>query len=251
MASPEPDRAPRPFPSTQWSLVLRSRGTGEEARRALADLCQTYWFPLYAWCRRSGLSPVDAEDAVQGFFVEVLQKHLFTQAEAARGSLRGFLLTALRRHVKDQRQKSQCERRGGGRLVSFDALEAESWYAESHIDGENADHLYDRQWALTVLDKALNVVESPFVTSGKSHHFSVMRRYLTESDTQNSLASDAALLGMSQGTLKVAIHRLRTKFRHALRLEVAQTQDTSDSETDLESEIAYLLKALARNSSPA
>jgi DNA-directed RNA polymerase specialized sigma24 family protein len=151
-----PETTPAAFKPTRWSLVIQSQGQDEKAKRALEELCAAYWFPLYAWSRRCGASPSDAEDYVQGFFVQVLQKQLFAAANPELGKLRTFMLTAFRRHVNDEQRKESRQKRGGGQIVSFDAAEAEAWYEVEQIEGESADHLFDRQWALTVLDLGNN-----------------------------------------------------------------------------------------------
>jgi RNA polymerase sigma-70 factor (ECF subfamily) len=240
MATPDP--SPQQFHPTRWSLVLQARGEGEAARRALADLCQTYWFPLYAWCRRSGLASADAEDMVQGFFLRVLEKRLFDSADAARGKLRTFLLTALQRHVKDERNKAQAQRRGGGKVVSFDAVEAEQWYKADRVEGENPDHYFDRQWAITVLDHAMERLERQSAGRGKSGAFAAMRPFLTNEGSVAEYEDAGRPLGMNGGAFKVAVHRLRLKFRDALRSEVAETQP---EESSVDEEIAYLMRVLA------
>lgn len=237
MTDPNANAAFRP---TRWSLVARSRGEGEEARRALDDLCQAYWFPLYAWARRFGTSPADAEDLVQGFFVQVLEKKLFASADAARGKLRTFLLTSFRNHVGDEHRRSQTERRGGGRVVSFDAAEAEAWYEVEQVEGESADHMFDRQWALTVLDQALAAVERQAEGRGRGREFAVIRPMLT-GDGATSYAEAATALGMTENAFRVALHRARGQFREALRAEILETQPDAAS---VEEEMGYLLQVL-------
>jgi RNA polymerase sigma-70 factor (ECF subfamily) len=229
------------FQPTRWSLVLRARGEGSAARRALGELCQAYWFPLYSWCRRGGLSPQDAEDMVQGFFLSVLEKQLFDLADASRGKLRTFLLTALKRHVRDEREKHHAIKRGGGKVVSFDALEAEQWYAVSHIDGETPEHEFDRRWALTVLENTVQRLQRESAGKGRGDSFAAMRPFLTAEGDADAYQAAAAPLGMSANTFKVAVHRLRGKFRDALRAEVAETQPDG---ADVDEEIRHLMQAL-------
>lgn len=237
------DREPSPhqFRATRWTLVLQARGQGVEARRALEDLCGAYWFPLYAWCRRSGLAAADAEDMVQGFFVQVLEKDLFASADAARGKLRTFLLTALQRHVRDEQGKAKALRRGGGKVLSFDGSEAEAWYAGEQVEGESAGHLFDRQWALAVLDQAVRRLEADAAARGKTEAFEAMRPFLTEEGSAADYEEAGRPLGLNAGAFKVAVHRLRAKFREALRAEVA---DTQPPDAGIDEEIAYLMKVL-------
>lgn len=229
------------FKPTRWSLVLQSQGQGEPARRALEELCAAYWFPLYAWSRRYGAPPEDAEDYVQGFFVQVLSKQLFAAADPNLGRLRTFMLTAFRRHVHDEQRRLSRQKRGGGNLISFDAVEAEAWYEVEQIEGESADHMFDRQWALTVLDNAMEKLEQHAASRGKAAEFIIQRPFLTgEADVENYAAA-AQRLGMSSNTFKVAVHRLRSRFREALRAEVAETQPEGGS---VDEEMSYLMQVL-------
>ncbi len=229
------------FQATRWSLVMQARGQGVTARRALEDLCGAYWFPLYAWCRRFGLGAADAEDMVQGFFVEVLEKDLFAAADASRGKLRTFLLTGLQRHVRDEQGKAKAERRGGGRVVSFDGSEAEVWYAGEQAEGESAEHLFDRQWALTVLDQAVRRLETDAAARGKDAAFAAMRPFLSGEGSMADYEEAGRPLGMNAGAFKVGVHRLRARFREALREEVAGTQAP---DAGIDEEIAYMMKVL-------
>lgn len=241
MTSPEINPEGHKFRTTRWSLVLKTRGKGEKAARALEGLCQTYWFPLYAWCRRHGLSSADAEDMVQGFFVQVLEKRLFDNAEASRGKLRTFLLTALQRHVRDEMSKSQAQRRGGGKVISFDVVEAEQWYTVEQREGESAEHLFDRQWALTVLNQAVALLEMRAKAEGKEDLFEALRPFLTREGSGADYEQAGSAIGMKPATFKVAVHRLRAKFREALRAEVA---DTKPDESSIDEEIRYLMAVL-------
>ncbi len=236
-----PETAPAAFQPTRWSLVLQSQGQDERAKRALEELCAAYWFPLYAWSRRFGAAPEDAEDYVQGFFVQVLQKQLFAAANPELGKLRTFMLTAFRRHVNDEQRKESRQKRGGGQIVSFDAAEAEAWYEVEQIEGESADHMFDRQWALTVLDQAMAKLEHLAASKGKSDEFAVMRPFLTGEADVDDYERAGHGLGMSANTFKVAVHRLRSRFRAALRAEVAETQPDGGS---VEDEMSYLTQVL-------
>lgn len=232
---------PQQFQPTRWSLVLRARGEDPAARNAMGELCHAYWFPLYAWCRRCGLAPPDAEDMVQGFFLQVMEKQLFDLADASRGKLRTFLLTALKRHIRDQQEKHHALKRGGGKVVSFDALVAEEWYAGSHMEGESPEHEYDRHWALSVLENTMQHLQREFAEKGRADAFSAMRPFLTEEGDAETYHSAARPLGMSDNAFKVAVHRLRGKFRDALRTEVAATQE---DDGNVDEEIRHLMRAL-------
>ena len=238
----ESNKAQNPvFSATRWTLVMKAKGEGESARRALEDLCAIYWFPLYAWCRRRGMFAADAEDMVQGFFLQVLEKRLFESADAQRGKLRTFLLTALQRHVRDETGKALAQRRGGGKVVSFDSVEAEEWYAAEEVQGESPESMYDRQWALTVLDQSIRRLEEKWKERGKAEAFHAMRPFLTDEGDAIAYEKAASAIGMTGGAFKVAVHRLRSKFKEVLRGEVAETQLDG---ADVDGEINYLMMAL-------
>jgi len=238
-----PDNEPAAgFAPTRWSLVLRTRSPDAgAAAQALEELCAAYWYPLYAWARREGLAPADAEDAVQGFFAAVLRQRLFDRADAERGRLRTFLLTVFRRHLRDEQAKAGAERRGGGRVVSFDAAEAEEWFREEPATAETPEHYFDRQWALTLLDRALGRVEAAYARRGKEAEFTALRPFLTTSGAQADYEAAGRAVGLGGGTFKVALHRLRERFREALRQEVRETQPDDGG---VEEEMAYLLRVL-------
>jgi len=220
---------------------MQTREGGERAEKALEELCTGYWFPLYAWCRRYGLGAADAEDMVQGFFLKAVEKGLFASADAARGKLRTFLLTALQRHVKDEHGKSMAVRRGGGRVLSFDAVEAEEWYAVECVEGESPDHMYDRQWALTLLDQAIGRLEEDAAKRSKQEVFEALRPFLAGEGSGADYERAASGLGMSAGAFKVAVHRYRARFREALKEEVRCTQGEA---ADVEAELGYLMEVL-------
>lgn len=236
-----PDLPAAAFKPTRWSLVLQLQGRGDDAHQALEHLCQAYWFPLYSWSRRYGVSAEDSEDYVQSFFVQVLNKQLFAAADPALGKLRTFLLTAFRRHVGDEQRKAGRQRRGGGKIISFDANEAEAWYEVEQIEGESADHMFDRQWALTVLDQALAKLEAQAAVRGKADEFAQLRPFLTGDADASHYEAAGTALALSASSTKVAVHRLRAKFREALRAEVRDTQPEGASE---EEELSYLMQVL-------
>jgi RNA polymerase sigma factor (sigma-70 family) len=242
MSRQESESASPRFQATRWSMVLRARGDGPTARRALEDLCGIYWFPLYAWCRSRGYPSHDAEDLIQGFFLKILQNHLFGSAEPSRGKLRTFLLTALQRHIRDEADKASASKRGGGRVISIDPATAEAYYSASLVSGESPEQAYDRQWALTVLDHALGAMEKEAIAHGRHLQFTAMRSFLTEEGDMETYTTAAAAVGMSPGTFKVAVHRLRGRFRETLRTVVS---DTQPEDSNPEEEIAYLARMLA------
>ena len=238
-----PAANPNPgFAATRWSLVWQLRAGDEAAAaRALEELCLAYWQPLYSWARRSGLEPADAEDRVQGFLVAVLENRLFERADAERGRLRTFLLTAFRRYLRDEAEKATATRRGGGKVLSFDAAEGERWIEEAGPSTGSEEHRYDRAWALTVLDRAMGQVEESYRKRGKESEFARLRPFLTESGTAADYAAAGNAIGLGVGAFKVALHRLRERFAQALRDVV---RDTVSDPSEVEVELSCLLDAL-------
>jgi DNA-directed RNA polymerase specialized sigma24 family protein len=229
-----------PFQQTRWSLIQRVHAGGDAAAVALGELCEAYWFPLYGWARRSGASPEDAEDVVQGFFSDVLRKHLFEKADASKGRLRTFLLTAFRRYQRDAWVKANADQRGAARTVSFDAVAGEEWYRAEEPGAATPDAFYDRQWAVTVLDQAVQRLGKEYARRGKGPDFERLRRYLT-STGDAAYAGDADALGITVSAVKVAVHRMRERFRDALREEIASMQGEGE---DVDEELSHLLRAL-------
>ncbi len=234
-----PDAPPSPFQPTRWSLIQRVQVGGDDGARALGELCEAYWLPLFGWARRSGASPQDAEDLVQGFFCDVVRKDIFSKADLAKGRLRTLLLTAFRRFQHDQWDKTITQRRASGPTVSFDAAAGEEWY-QAEAGTATPDAFYDRQWALTVLEQAMQRLGAEYTKRGKGADFAQLRRYLTDTDDAD-YGADATALGVSAGAVRVAVHRMRERFGHALREEVAGLLKDG---SDVDGELAHLLAAL-------
>jgi DNA-directed RNA polymerase specialized sigma24 family protein len=235
-----PADVPSPFQPTRWSLIQRVQGGGAEGAKALAELCEAYWFPLYGWARRSGMAAPDAEDVVQGFFCDVLRKEIFAKADLSKGRLRTLLLTAFRRYRNDQYDKAGAERRGADLTVSFDAAAGEEWYLEAASGGATPDAFYDRQWALTLLEQAMRRLGDEYTKRGKGGDFDRLRRYLTETEDADYDA-DAVALNVTAGTVRVAVSRMRERFGQALRAEVASLLPENG---DVDGELTHLLAAL-------
>lgn len=232
------------FRTTHWSVVL-SVGDGQtpEAGRALETLCRAYWYPLYAFVRRNGRPPADAEDLTQAFLARMLEKRYLGLADPARGRFRTFLLCALKRFLADDWDKARTAKRGSGDApISLDALDPESRYALEPADSRSADTLYDRQWAQTVLQDVLARLQAEWTAEGRSHQFAALKVYLVGSKGDQPLAEAAHLLGMTEAAVKSAVHRLRSRYRDTVRAVVAETvQDPAD----VDREIRELLAALA------
>ncbi|MBL9138807.1 MAG: sigma-70 family RNA polymerase sigma factor [Verrucomicrobiales bacterium] len=239
-----PDRGPE-FRTTHWSVVL-AVGDGEspEANQALESLCRTYWYPLYAFIRRGGKTPADAEDLTQTFLARMLAKRYLGLADPARGRFRTFLLCALKRFLADEWDKSRAAKRGGGAIpLSLDELEPEARYALEPSDTRSAEAIYDHQWGQSVLDHVLARLRTEFETEGKSDLFETLKTYLVGDKGDLSIAQASARLHLSEAAVKSSIHRLRSRYREMVRIVVGETvQDPGD----IDREIRELLAALAR-----
>ncbi len=236
--------APKRFATTRWSLVLaaaREPG-GRESEAALAKLCQTYWYPVYAYIRRRGYPAADAQDRTQAFFEALLEKDYVRLADRERGRFRTFLLTAVSRFLAKQRERAAAKKRGGGhKLLSIDAAAGEDRYALEPSDRWTPERLYERRWALTLLDRVLANLSQRYAEQGKSALFESLKAFLTDGERISTNAELAAKLGLTEGALKVAVHRLRRRYRDLLKQEIADTvADTGDVADELE----VLLSAL-------
>lgn len=231
------------FAPTRWSLVAAAAVDDPHGRAALADLCEAYWYPLYAFARRSGASPEDAGDLTQGFFAKLLEKGWLAQADRERGRFRTFLLAAFRHFAANERARAAAQKRGGGRApLSLDLGDAETRYSSEPAKGLRPEALYERRYALTLLARAWARVAADYraKSSAKAERFERLRPYL-EGDDAPPYREIAGHLGLSETAVKVAVHRLRGHLRDALRREVA---DTLDAGADVDAEIRDLMAAL-------
>jgi RNA polymerase sigma factor (sigma-70 family) len=243
MATREPERTSGSgagFPATRWSLVDLATGSG--GGEALERLCRAYWYPLYAFARRSGQAPTDAEDLTQGFFQKLLEKGWLADAEREKGRLRTFLLTAYRRYMANEWRRDRAEMRGGSwKRVDWDEAEGERRYANSRVDVRPED-LFDRQWALAVMERTLAGLQEEFEQRDNREHFEELKAVLMLEKGAIDYAPLAERLGMKEGAARVAVHRLRKRFRLRFREEVALTLEEGE---DLEEELQYLARVLA------
>lgn len=234
---------PAQFPPTLWSIVLKAGGQrSAEAEQALAQLCGTYWYPIYAYLRRRGKTTHDAQDLTQGFFYHLLNKDALARVRPDKGKFRSFLLTSLQHYLIDEWQRSQASKRGGGmNIVSLDAEMAEHRYASEPADPVDADLLFEHRWAITLLEEALRRLEDE--QKGQRGRFEKLQMFLTGEPQGVSYAEIAAGLGMSEGAVKVAVLRLRQRYRALLRDEIAKT--VAD-ESQVDEEMRHLLTILRR-----
>jgi RNA polymerase sigma-70 factor (ECF subfamily) len=235
---------PRVFPNTRWSVVLAAtQRPSPESAAALEVICRAYWYPLYAYVRRCGQSPPDAQDLTQEFFCRLLEKHWLDSASPHKGKLRTFLIVALKHFMSKEWRRSSAQRRGGGQSqVPFDTAFAESRYA---VDTSSlaADESFDQQWALTLLDLTVGRLREEFAAAGRAGDFEALKSCLMAERGAIDYTAVAKRLGVNAGAARVAVHRLRKRFREVYREEISQT--LADG-TDLDGELRHLAAALAR-----
>ena len=229
------------FESTRWSLVLRSRDENTGMRRkALSELCHAYWFPLYAFLRRSGRGVEDAQDLAQEFFARLVDGTLLSGADPARGKFRTLLLAALKNIDANAWAAAQAQKRGGGvEVVGLDVAMAEDrWQAEPESGAPET--AFDRAWANTVMDRADTQLQAEYGAGGKAALFAELFPRLNGGRAADGLAAVAERLGMSEAAVKMALSRMRPRYADALRAEIAQTVG---SHGDVQEELRYLLAA--------
>ena len=230
------------FHTTHWSLIVQAVGQeSQSSQAALADLCQAYWYPVYAFIRRRGNTAEDARDLAQEFFATLLEKGYLADADPERGRFRAFLLTAVSRFVSKQHERAAAAKRGGGvRPISLDFVHGESRYQLEPSHDWTAERVFARRWALTLLDRTIAKLRQEHDEAGKLPLFDALKVFLT-GEAGPPLRQVAQSLGMTEGAVKVAIHRLRQKYRESLRGEIAQTVTAQE---DVDDELRQLLAAL-------
>ena len=240
-----PHRGERAFATTRWTMVNAAGGADDTkpAAAALAELCEIYWPPLYGYLRGRGYTPEQAQDLTQGFFVRLLETDTLRTADRDRGRFRAFLLTALKRYVINEYERSVTTRRGG-RQTRFrvDLEEAERVYSSERRDAETADRIFERKWATIALDRALQRLRAECEESANPAASKALLPYLTESADLPSYRTMANELRMTEGAVKVAVHRLRQRYGSILRAEIAETVADGN---EVEAELRELLRAVS------
>jgi RNA polymerase sigma factor (sigma-70 family) len=241
--TPSAGASPGRFPTTHWSRVVAA---GEldtpQAREALAALCNAYWYPLYAYVRRRGHSAEQAQDLTQDFFAYVLERELLAKADRDRGRFRSFLRAVFARHLADQFDRATAQKRGGGRpALSIDARDAEGRYAREPAHDLTPERIFDRSWALTLLDRVFDQLRREYDDAGRAATFEELRTVLTRGPESGSHAMIAGRLGISEGAVRVAVHRLRRRYGVLLRQEIAATVNDPG---EIDDEIRSLFAAL-------
>ena len=228
------------FPSTRWSVVFRAQSADPAAGAALAELCRVYWRPVYSFLRRQGNATHDAEDLTQGFFAMLLHQESFATVDEARGRLRSFLLVALKRFAANEYQRGRAQKRGGAAThVPIDTGDAEEHYAAELATGVAPDLLFERQWAITMLDSVLAKLREDYARDGREDVFDALKGRFSADGDPALLGGVAEQLGMSESAVKVAMHRMRQRYRKLLRSQIALTVE---SPREVDEEILHLFK---------
>jgi RNA polymerase sigma-70 factor (ECF subfamily) len=234
---------PSQFPTTRWTLVVAAGDPHrKEARSALVYLCENYWYPLYAYLRRRGYPAHRAQDLTQEFFIRVLEGRYLDRADPEKGRFRSFILTSLKFFVADEADRDRAQKRGGGTVEPLEFPSGERRYEREPVHDETPERIFERRWALTVLDRVVERLREEFVQQGRPEHFDRLKVFLLgQSDAP--YAALAGEMNTSEGALKVAIHRLRKRYRELFRQEIA---DTVADPAEVESELRFLAAVLTR-----
>jgi RNA polymerase sigma factor (sigma-70 family) len=235
-------RSDAAFTTTHWSVVLEAQGESPAAQEALEKLCRAYWWPLYGFVRRNGHNPEESQDLTQGFFALLLEHRDLDAVRREKGRLRSYLLTSLKNFLAKAKRRELAIKRGAGQaLVPLDELLAREHADLEPADNLTADRIYERRWALTLLDQVLTRLESEYRSAGNGKLFDSLKEFLSDEPNRRSQAEVAAELGMTENAVKQAVHRLRQRYRELLRDEIAQTVAVPG---DIEDELRHFISVL-------
>jgi RNA polymerase sigma-70 factor (ECF subfamily) len=233
------------FKTTRWSVIAAAKGPRTpDVRAALDTLCRAYWYPLYAWVRRRGLSPEDARDATQGFFAALLSRDDLAGLQPEAGRFRAWLLACMKHFLANLWEANRAQKRGGGlEPLALDDADAERRYLEEPSTAAGPDALYERRWALTVMFAEVEVLKAEYEDSGRGAVFTALQPALA-GELPRTYAEVGAELGLSEAAVKVAVHRLRRRYAEALRARLADTV-ASSAEVEVDVELDTLIGALS------
>ena len=223
-------------------MVAAGHPHRKEARSALVSLCESYWYPLYAYLRRRGYSADRAQDLTQDFFVRILEGRYLDRADQEKGRFRSFILTSLKFFVADEEDRRRAHKRGGGAVVPLEFPSGEERYQREPAHDETPEHIFERRWALAVLDRVVEKLRDEFLQHGRPEHFERLKVFLL-GQSGAPYAALAREMNISEGALKVAIHRLRKRYRELFRQEIA---DTVADPAEVESELRFLAAVLSK-----
>ncbi len=230
------------FTTTRWSVVLEAQGESPAAQEALEKLCRIYWRPIYAFLRRQGFPPEEAEDITQGFFAQLLERRSLDAVRKEKGRLRSYLLGALKYFVVDEQRRAMAVKRGKGqRLIPLEELRADERIDMEPSDPMTAEMIYERRWALTVLERVLSRLKDEYRAAGNAALFDALKELLPDEPGSPSQAQIAARLGMTENAVRQAFHRFRQRYQSLLREEIANTVATPG---DIEDELRHLIVVL-------
>jgi RNA polymerase sigma factor (sigma-70 family) len=234
--------APVAFTTTHWSVVLEAQGESPAAQEALEKLCRVYWRPIYSFLRRQGVGQEGAEDLTQGFFALLLERRDLSAVRKEKGRLRSYLLTALKHYLTDENRRAMAIKRGKGeRLVPLEALRADEWMDMEPADPLTAERIYERRWAATVLDQALNLLKEEYAATANAALFDSLTQLLPDEPGAPSRAEIAAQFGMTENAVTQAFHRFRQRYQVLLREEIAHTVAVPG---DVEDELRHFIGVL-------
>jgi len=237
-------RSSSAFHTTSWTLVQAAASeSGKDSDRALAELCRAYWQPVYAFIRRCGHDRDSAQDLSQEFFALLIEKNYLLDADQSRGKFRTFLLAAVKHFLANEWDRARAQKRGGDReLISIDVVEAERWYAPIALEATTPESVFEHRWALSLLETVALKLRAEFTAAGRAAEFETLWVFLHRDGTSARYAEVAEQLGMSDGALRMAVHRMRRRYRKLLRAEVTETVSTPEQADD---EIRFLLATLS------
>jgi len=240
------------FHTTRWSMVLEAGKADDRGQRALAELCGLYWYPLYAFLRRQGRDEHSAKDLTQGFFTRLIEKQDLQKVDSGRGRFRSYLLASLKHFVANEWDRARAQKRGGTQTIlsldvpsldvpSLDVREAETRYRREPQDDATPEHLFERRWALTVLNTVMTGLGDEMAARGRGEAFDRLKTFLEGDASAPSYQEVASDLGMTEGAIKVTVHRMRTRFRELLRQEIGHTvADPKEADPELRDLLAAL-----------
>ena len=232
------------FHTTSWTLIRTAAGNPTvHSREAMSALCQKYWHPVYAFVRRRGHDPDESLDLTQTFFARLIEKNYLADADRDRGRFRSFLLTAVKHFLANERDRANALKRGGGqRPASIDQAEEEKWQATVAVEQATPESLYERRWALLVLENVMLKLRTEFVEAGKTADFARLSVFLEKDADSVSYETLAKDLGVSAGSLRMSVHRLRRRYRDLLRAEIAESVFGQE---EIDEELRFLLSILS------
>ncbi len=241
-AGPSAQSSPVAFATTQWSVVLEAQGQSPAAHHALEKLCRTYWRPVYSFIRREGTRAEEAEDLTQAFFARLLERRDFDAVRKEKGRLRSYLLTSLKHFLVSEHRRAVTAKRGKGQQpLALDELAATGLADLEPLDHLSADRMYERRWALTLMEQVLGRLKNEYEAAGNTALFNLLKQLLPDEPGAPSRAEIAVQLGMTENAVRQAFHRFRQRYQALLREEIAHTVAIA---SDIEDELRYLISVL-------